>query len=42
MSKLSLDVYVDGDFLGLYGHEDRNDHEDVRVVLDTMLLNNCP
>jgi hypothetical protein len=43
ISTLHLDVYVDSDFLGLYGHEDRTDPTNVKSRCGyTMLLNNCP
>ena len=43
ISSLKLDVYVDSDFLGLYGHEDRSDPTNVKSRCGyTMLLNNCP
>ena len=43
ITELSLDVYVDSDFLGLHGHEDRNDPTNVKSRAGfTMLLNNCP
>ena len=38
-----MDVYVDSDFLGLYGKEDRADPDNVRSRTGyVILLNKCP
>jgi hypothetical protein len=43
ISNLKLDVYVDADFLGRYGHDDRTDPTNVKSRMGyVMLLNNCP
>ena len=43
LDEFRLDVYVDSDFLGLYGHEKRDDVDNVRCRAGhTLFLNGCP
>ena len=41
--EFQMDVYVDSDFMGLYGHERRDDPDNVRSRTGyVILLNGCP
>ena len=41
--EFQMDVYVDSDFMGLYGHESRDDPDNVRSRTGyVILLNGCP
>jgi hypothetical protein len=42
-TKFQMDVYVDSDFMGLYGHEDRDDPNNVKSRAGHIIcLNGCP
>ena len=43
LDKFEMDVYVDSDFLGLYGKERRDDPDNVRCRMGyVIMLNGCP
>ena len=43
LDEFRMDVYVDSDFMGLYGHEDRNNPDNVRSRTGyVVMLNGCP
>ena len=43
LDKFEMDVFVDSDFMGLYGQEKRNDPDNVRSRTGyVILLNGCP
>ena len=43
LDEFKMDVFCDSDFMGLYGHEDRNDPNNVRSRTGyVIMLNGCP